>query len=190
MQDESAIKPRSAAATRPGAPATSRHRHAAARALVDISYRAPRRRQQRCSDLIECRPGDSRNSVRDAVVPMLRVPAEVAVEPVAHVQELLGNYHLERPWLRAIDARQVDQDEMMARCGGKRIGATDRAPHAPSQPAFEDTALGSDPKAVSWQIEERDVSFEKPARFLVIDQPVHDDSLQGDGRRVPGTWNS
>jgi hypothetical protein len=63
--------------------------------------------------------------MRDAIVPMLRVPAEVAVEPVSHVQQLLGHYHLERPRLGAIDARQVDQDEMFTRCRHKRIGATD-----------------------------------------------------------------
>ena len=33
--------------------------------------------------------------MRDTIVPMLRVPAEIAVEPVSHVQELLGDYHFE-----------------------------------------------------------------------------------------------
>ncbi len=105
----------------------------------------------------------------DAVVSVLRVSAEVAVEPVSHVQEFLGDDNLERPRLRSIDARQVYQNEMMAGCGRKRIGAADRAPHAPSQPAFKDSALGGDPETVRWQIEERNVSLEKLARILVID---------------------
>ena len=118
--------------------------------------------------------------MRDAIVPVLRVPAEVAVEPVSHVQELLSDHHFERPRLRAIDARQVDQDEMFTGCRRKRIGAADRAPQPASQPTFEDSALGGDAEAVCWQPEERDVSFEMPARFLVVDQPAHDGDLQGD----------
>jgi hypothetical protein len=52
--------------------------------------------------------------VRYAIVPMLRVPPEIAIEPVSHVQEFLGDYHLQRTRLRSIDPRQIDQDEMIA----------------------------------------------------------------------------
>jgi len=33
--------------------------------------------------------------MRDTIVPMLRVAAEIAVEMVSHVQELLDDYHFE-----------------------------------------------------------------------------------------------
>jgi len=33
--------------------------------------------------------------MRDPIVSMLRVPAEIAVEPVPHVQEFLGDHHFE-----------------------------------------------------------------------------------------------
>ena len=82
--------------------------------------------------------------------------------------------------LGAVDPRQVDQNEMLARCQRKRVGAADRAPHAASQPALEHSALGGHAELVSWQVEKRDVSFEKPARFLMIDQPSHDGDLQDD----------
>jgi len=118
--------------------------------------------------------------VCDAIVPVFRVPAEVAIEPVSHVQELLSDYHLERPRPGLIDARQVDQNEMIAGRGRKRIGAADRAPQAAAQPAFEDATLGGDAETVRWQREERYVSFQKFARFLVVDQPSHNE-LQGDG---------
>jgi hypothetical protein len=118
--------------------------------------------------------------VRNAVVPVLRVPAEVAVEAVSHMQELLGDHHLERPWSCLIDAWQVDQNEMVARHGRKRISATDRASQPAAQPAFEDAVIGGGAEMIRWQTEERDVSFQKFARFLVVDQPSHDDP-QGDG---------
>ncbi len=44
---------------------------------------------------------------------------------------------------------------------------------------FKYAAVGGNAEAVCWQFEERDVSFEKLARFLVIDQPGHDGDLQG-----------
>jgi hypothetical protein len=34
--------------------------------------------------------------MRDTVVPVLRVPTEIAIEPVSHVQELLGDHYLKR----------------------------------------------------------------------------------------------
>jgi hypothetical protein len=118
--------------------------------------------------------------VRDAIVPVLRVPAEVAVEAVSHMQELLGNHHLERPWSWLIDSWQVDQNEMIARPRRKCISAADRASQSAAQPAFEDATIGGGAEMVSWQTEERDVSFQKFARFLVVDQPSHNDLL-GDG---------
>jgi hypothetical protein len=118
--------------------------------------------------------------VRYAIVPMLRVPAEVAIEAVSHVHELLSDDHFERPRPRLIDARQIDQNEMFAGRGCKCISAADRAPQPAAEPAFEHATLGGDPQTVRWQPEQRDVSFHKFARFLVVDQPSHSD-LQGDG---------
>jgi hypothetical protein len=116
--------------------------------------------------------------MRYAIVPMLRVPSEVAIEPVSHVQELFCDDHFERPRPRLIDAGQVDQNEMIA--GRKRISPANRASHPAAQPACEDATLGGDAETVRWQREERDVSFQKFARFLVIDEPSHN-KLQGDG---------
>jgi hypothetical protein len=109
---------------------------------------------------------------------MLRVPSEVAIEPVSHVQELFCDDHFERPRPRPIDARQVDQNEMIA--GRKRISPANRASHPAAQPACEDATLGGDVETVRWQREERDVLFQKFARFLVIDEPSHNE-LQRDG---------
>jgi hypothetical protein len=57
---------------------------------------------------------------------MLRVPSEVAIEPVSHVQELFCDDHFERPRPRLIDARQVDQNEMIAGGGRKRVSTANR----------------------------------------------------------------
>jgi hypothetical protein len=118
--------------------------------------------------------------VRDAIMSVLGVPAEVAIEPVSHVQELFSDYHLERARQRLIDARQVDQDEMIPGRWRKRISAADGAPQPAAQPAFKDATLGGDAETVRRQPEERDVTFQKFARFLVVDQPSHND-LQGGG---------
>ena len=127
--------------------------------------------------------------MRDTIVPVPRMAAQIAVEPVPHVQELLGEDHFERARSRMIDSRQVDQDEMFTRCRGKRIGATDRASHPPSQPEFEFPTLGCDAETVCRQIETRDVALKKSARFLVIDQPAHDGDLHGPANLpgAPGT---
>ena len=69
---------------------------------------------------------------------------------------------------------------MIAECRPKSICAADRAPQPATQPAFEEAALGGDAETISWQLKERDVSFQKIARFLVVDEPAHDD-LQDDG---------
>jgi hypothetical protein len=122
--------------------------------------------------------------MRDAIVPVLRVPPEIAVEPVSHMQEFLGDDDFERPRPRLIDARQIDQDEMIAGRGRERISAANRAPQSATQPAFEDAALGSNPEAVGWQCEERDVSFQKLVCFLVVDQPIHN-HIRGDGSSAP-----
>jgi hypothetical protein len=111
---------------------------------------------------------------------MLRVPPEVTVEPVSHVQELFSDHQLERPRPRLIDAWQVDQNEMIARRGRKLISAADRAPYPAAQPALEDASAGRDAETFRWQPEERDVSFQKFACFLMVDQPSHSD-LPGDG---------
>jgi hypothetical protein len=154
--------------------------YTAARAFIDEPRRSPHRRQNRCSNLVERGAGESGNAVRDAIVPVLRVPAEVAIEPVSHVQELLSDHYLKRPRPRLIDARQIDQNQMIAGSGRKRISAADRAPQPTAQPAFEHATLGGDPETIRWQHKQRDVSFQKLARFLMVDQPSHSD-LQGDG---------
>jgi hypothetical protein len=177
---ESRIKLRRAPATRPLSLPLSRNSYAAARALIDVARRSPHSRQNCCSNLVERGPGKGRHAVRDAVVPVLRVPAEVAIEPVSHMQQLLSDYDFERPRSRLIDARQVDQNEMIARRRRKGVGTADRAPQPPAQPAFEDATLGSDAESVRWQHEERDVSFEQFARFHVVNQPSHNE-LHGDG---------
>ena len=64
---------------------------------------------------------------------------------------------------------------MIAECGPKCISAADRAPQPATQPAFEDATIGGDAELISWQLEERGVSFQKIARFLVVDEPAHDD---------------
>jgi hypothetical protein len=179
-QEEFGIKPRSALAARPRTLSVSRNLYAAARARIDVAPRSPRRRANRCANLVERGSSESGHAMRDAIVPMLRVPPEIAVEPVSHMQELLGDDDFERPRPRLIDARQIDQDEMIAGRGRESISAANRAPEAATQPAFEDATLGSDAEAVRWQCEERNVSFQKLARFLVVDQPIHD-HIRGDG---------
>ena len=170
--------------------------YAAARASIDIARRPPHRRQNRCANLVERGAGERRHAVCDAIVPVLCVPAEVAIEPVSHVQEFLCDHHLQRSPSRLVDARQVDQNEMIAGRGRKRISAANRASQSPAQPSFEDATLGRDAETIRWQPEKRDVSFQKLARFLMVDQPFHSD-LPGGGlsprRRVEhrvrrGVW--
>jgi hypothetical protein len=168
-KDDSRIEPRRAPTARPRTVTMPGDLLAAARALVGIASRSPHPRQKRRANFLERGAGECRHPMCDAIVPMLCVPAEVSVEPVSHVQELLGDDHFERLRLRAIDAGQVDQDEMFIGCRRKRIGAANRTPQPSSQPNFEDSALGGDPEAICWQREESNVSFEMPARFLVID---------------------
>jgi hypothetical protein len=118
--------------------------------------------------------------MRDPIVAVLRMAAMVAIKLVSHVQELLGDHHFQRLRSWPIDARQIDQNQMIADGGPKCISAADRAPQPATQPAFEDATIGGDAELISWQLEERDVSYQKIARFLVVDQPAHDD-LQDDG---------
>ena len=67
---------------------------------------------------------------------------------------------------------------MLTRSRRERVGAADRAPHAASQPALENSALSGYAELVCWQLEVRNVSFEKLASFLMIDLPSHDGDLQ------------
>jgi len=117
--------------------------------------------------------------MRDAIVPVLGVAPEISIEPVAHVQEFLGHHHFQRARSRAVDAQQVDQNEILV-CGGRKsVRSPHRTPYATSQPAFEFPPVGCDAETVCRQIELRGVSFENPPRFLVFDQPAHDGDLHG-----------
>jgi hypothetical protein len=51
------------------------------------------------------------------------VPAQIAVQPVTHVDQLLCHIDLERTWQRLIDTAKIDQDEVFARPGGVGISA-------------------------------------------------------------------
>ena len=72
----------------------SGHAYATGRARIEISCLPPLRRDKRGTNFLERRPGESRDSMRNTIVPVFRVAPEITVEPIAHVQELLGDHHL------------------------------------------------------------------------------------------------
>jgi hypothetical protein len=95
------------------------------------------------------------------------------------VYELLGHDNLERPGLRQVDARKVDQNEMMVRLRKVCIRAANRRAYTPTEPAFKNTPLRGDPKTIHRQAQERDIPFEKLVSFHVIDVPTHEGDLPG-----------
>lgn len=100
------------------------------------------------------------------------VPPEVAVQPVSHMDQLLGDDHFKGSWMTEIDARHVDQDEMLVGLGRERVGSANRRPHPPAKPTLENRALRRDAEPFHRKIEQHDVPFEEFARFRVIDSVV------------------
>jgi hypothetical protein len=116
--------------------------------------------------------------MRNTIMTVLCVPAQVAVQTVSHVDELLGNNNFQRSWPRLIDARKIDQNEMISGSRHERVGAADRRPYPPSEPALKDTPLRRHPQMIDGQLQARQIQIEKLLRFRVIDLPALDGDLQ------------
>jgi hypothetical protein len=110
---------------------------------------------------------------------MLRVPAKIAIEAVAHVYELLGDDNFKRSRMRLVNARKVDQDEMMVGLLEVCIRAADRRAHTPPEPALEHPALRRDPETIDGQAQELYIPFDKLVHFRVIHVPTHNGDLPG-----------
>jgi 3-deoxy-D-arabino-heptulosonate 7-phosphate (DAHP) synthase class II len=63
--------------------------------------------------------------MRNTVVTVFRVPSEVAIQPVSHVNELLDDNNFERARAGLINARKIDQNEMIPGPRRECIGASD-----------------------------------------------------------------
>ena len=157
LQDEATIEPRCAASARPGSLFPSRDRHPAGRTLIDVSRRPPRNRQERAANLFEAGAREVGNSVGNAVVAVLGMPSQVAVQPVAHVNQLFGDDDFQSPRLRLIDARKVDENQMLVHSRHERVGAADRSDNAAPKPRLENRPVCSDPHTVNRESEQCDV---------------------------------
>ena len=96
MQDKPRFELGRTLSAGPGAFLLPWNSDATIRAPIVVPCRTFRHGQERGSNLLERRPGQARYAMRDPVVTVLRVPAEVTIQSISHVYELLGNNNLER----------------------------------------------------------------------------------------------
>jgi hypothetical protein len=76
------------------------------------------------------------------------VPPKIAIESVSHVYELLGDDNLEGPGARLVNARKVDQNEMMVGTREVRVRAANGRAHTPTKPTFKHAPLRGDSKSI------------------------------------------
>lgn len=109
----------------------------------------------------------------DAVVPVFSVAAEIAVEAVPHVNELLGDDHFQCPRLGAIDFLEVDEDRVLLHQREIDVGTTVAVIQATPDPAGKHGTLCGDSHDVTRQVEQIDVAVEVAQRLLVGDVQPH-----------------
>jgi hypothetical protein len=109
-----------------------------------------------------------------AIVAMLRMPSQVSVQPIPHVNQFFDNYDFERFRLRLVDSRKIDQNHMRVALRQEGVGPTYRRSHATPDPSLEDRAVSRHTETVRREREQGDVALQEYAGFRVIDPTVHD----------------
>jgi cytochrome c556 len=90
--------------TRPTPPFLSQNLPIAGGTAANIAIWTRSNRQKAAAHVFQRDTNQGRDTVSNAVVAMLGVPAPVTVEAVPHVQEFLTDHDLERTRLRPVDA--------------------------------------------------------------------------------------
>jgi len=119
--------------------------------LIAIAEWAPQGWHEAGANLVKGGAGQLGDAKSDPVVPVLRMPAVVAIKEVAHVQQLLGHDDLDRLWLSQIDPQQIDQHEVSFVERMIDISSTDCRLNPAPEPALELTAIGGNPQAICGQ---------------------------------------
>jgi hypothetical protein len=74
--------------------------------------------------------------------------APVAIDPVAHVDQLFGYHDLERPRLVQVDPLQIDQHRVFLWEREENVCAANRCRDSPAQPTLELISVCGDPEII------------------------------------------
>ena len=99
--------------------------------------------------------------------------AEIAIETIAHVDQLFGDHDLQGSREFTIDALEVDEDRVLGNEGEVHISSAIAARHGATDPTGEGGALGGDAHEITRQGEHLDVAIEMAEGFLVRDVQPH-----------------
>jgi hypothetical protein len=102
---------------------------------------------------------------------MLRVPPQVAIQVISHVNKLFRHHDLDSAWFGAVDPGQVDEDQVPASAGIKRVGSANRCPDPTTKPLLERGSLSRDPEIVTAKIQEAQVSLQVCISFCIANIP-------------------
>jgi hypothetical protein len=171
LEDIPWIKTWRATAAGPRSSLSARNFDSTTGAGIGESARTPSYRLRRRANFLRGRAGNLCYPPRDTVISVLGVAAKITIQPVSHVNQFLGNDDFERPWPGEIETGEIDQNEMSAVPGVKRVRSPNGRSDSPPYPLFELPPVGRHAKTIDWQLEPCDVGFEVSARLLMVHLP-------------------
>jgi len=98
------------------------------------------------------------------------VTPAVAVDPIAHVDELFYNDELGGAPFRAIDPREVYQDQVTLALRVVDICSADACADSSTQCELERRTIGRDPHGLIIQSEQRNIAFQVYSHLTVVDR--------------------
>jgi len=166
-QDVPGIEPGRAATTRPRSLPAPGDADTAAGTFVDVANRTTLNRHQGRANFLQRCARQLGHAIRDPVVPVLGVSAAIAVEVIAHMDELFRHDDLQCPGLAPVDTGEVDEDRVDLALPEVAVGAAVGRGNASPQPSAVGVAVGRDPERIGWKGEQRDVSLDERDEVVV-----------------------
>lgn len=108
------------------------------------------------------------------------VSAAIPIDPVAHVDELLGHHDLEGARLLQVDSRQIDEHRVFREPGNVDVCTADRCTDSTTEPPFELSSLHRDQEVLAVELEPLEVTLHEHTH--VFRNLLHHDS----GMSPPG----
>jgi hypothetical protein len=140
-----AIEGRRTSPARPNAGSATRYLRVAFWASIDVFRSSALDGFDAAAYFLYGRPGQLANLHCDTIVAMTSMPAAISIDPVTHVQELLGDDDFERLRLTEIDPTQIDQNKVLLATRVIHISSPDRPADLSADPTIERLSARGDP---------------------------------------------
>lgn len=114
------------------------------RAGVNVAIFALLHRDEGTSNFLKRGTGILRHPIRNAIVAMLGVATTIPIQPVAHMDQLFSDHHLQCALLLVIDPLQIDENRMRFGVRQVNVRTAIAGRNTSAQPPTKDTSTCRD----------------------------------------------